>query len=355
MRLMLFWAIFIPWGERWSVDSHRVARRDDAVFSVATAGMVMQVFWVYIMAGLFKVGDAWWVEGSATQLSLELAQWSGERAHFALYYPELLKFLTFAVLAYEIVGPFLLFSPVWYQPLRTLSVAGFVGFHVGLAVFIEIGLFPYVGMVSAFCLMPALFWKLGPLRRLERALDRFWAAPREPGLPKSRPYKPSRLTTMALVLVVLHAGVWNAASWNKEWSPPPVAQVPAYLLRLDQYWALFAPEPPRSHYWFMAVATLSDGRTVDLLRGGGPVRWELPTTSEVYGNQRWKRLLVSCTYDFGASTRKPLVRYLFHYWSRRFPDIQSIQLLQLNRNTNLNFEDEPPFKRILVRMRRDEL
>ena len=158
LRQMLFWGVFLPWGEKWSLDANKFSPRENKVFSAATAGYCIQIFWVYIMAGLFKTGSAWWHEGSATQLSFGLAEWSGELAYYALYFPTLLKYATFSVLAFELIGPFLFFMPVATQHLRVFAVLGFVSFHLGLAVFLEIGFFPYIGMVAVSGLLPGLWW-----------------------------------------------------------------------------------------------------------------------------------------------------------------------------------------------------
>ena len=57
MRIMLFWAIFLPWGERWSWDAgSQTQARNDEVYSAATAGFVVQVFLVYWMAGVLRRG-----------------------------------------------------------------------------------------------------------------------------------------------------------------------------------------------------------------------------------------------------------------------------------------------------------
>jgi hypothetical protein len=357
MRQMLFWGIFLPWGEKWSLDARDVApRKDSQIFSAATAGYCMQVFWVYVLAGFFKTGEAWWHEGSATQLSLGLAEWSGELAYYGLYFPTALKWMTFSVLVFELVGPFLFFAPAALQHLRMLSALGFVGFHIGLAIFIEIGLFPYIGMVSAAGLLPALFWKYPPLRFLERALDRFWSP--KPGTtvcPHSkRPYRPGWMTNQILTVVILYVAAWNAGSWKQAWAPPAKIQVPGYFFGFDQYWGLFAPEPPRFHNWFVAVATLSDGRKIDLIRDGQPVLWDCPTSSVIYKNQRWKRMLVSMSNDFGSFTRRPYLNYLYREWSPLFGDIQEIELIRLVQATTLDYEDVPPQRDTVVKMRRDE-
>lgn len=355
MRNMFFWAVFLPWGDRWSYDARSVAKPGNhQVLSSATAGYCMQIFWVYIMAGMFKTGAAWWHEGSATLLTLELAEWTGELAYYGLYYPTLLKYLTFSVLVFELIGPFLFFAPFATQHLRIFSILGFFSFHLGLAIFIEIGIFPYVGMIAVCTLLPGLFWNLSPVKKLEKFLDKLWSfRGLEP--PRRRPYyRPGATTNTLLAVVILYVALWNAGSWKQAWAPAARAQVPGYLLGFDQYWGLFAPEPPRNHNWFLAVATLSDGRQIDLIRDGKPLHWDKPTSSTIYKNQRWKRMLVSMSNDFGRSTRKPFLRYLYRKWLPLHPDIQDIELIRMVQESRLDFEEVPPQKAPIERMSREE-
>jgi HTTM domain len=358
MRLTLLWAIFLPWGEMWSLDAKRTTpRQEPYVLSGATFGLVIQVFLVYWLAGIFKYGPAWWVEGSATHLSMALTEWNGEWAYYLLYFPTLMKGLTFSVLVYELIAPFLLFFPIWTQKIRTFVVLGFAGFHVGLAMFIEIGFFPYIGMVSVISLLPGWFWDNRLVQKATSQITRFWKGiPFSwPATARRRPLKLRPLTNWMLIGMTLYICYWNAGTWNPKWGPPPEVQIPGYVVHIDQYWGLFAPEPPRVHSWYLAVAERKSGQKVDLLRGGEPVDWDVPSSSGVYPNQRWKRYYVGQSADFGSFTREPFIRYLYRRWSTRFPDIVSIELLRLYQPTNLNFEDEPPGKVSLLKKYRHEI
>jgi len=352
MRNMLFWGIFLPWGDRWSYDARQVARSENnQILSSATAGYCLQIFWVYIMAGVFKTGAAWWQEGSATQLTLQLAEWTGELSFYGLYYPTLLKYLTFSVLVFELIGPFLFFAPFATQQLRLFSVLGFLSFHLGLALFIEIGIFPYVGMIAVSTLIPALFWNLALPRKLEKFLDKVWS---KPGSKQRRIYRPKKTTNWLLAIVIFYVALWNAGSWKQAYAPAARAQVPGYLLGFDQYWGLFAPEPPRYHNWFVAVATLADGRKIDLIRDGKPLVWDKPSSSVIYKTQRWKRMLVSMSNDFGKPTRKPFLRFLYRKWLPLRPDIQEIELIRMVQESRLDFEEVPPQRALVERMTREE-
>ena len=358
MRIMLFWAIFLPWGERWSLDAGpRKDCQTDEVCSAATVGFVVQVFLVYWMAGIFKTGAAWWSEGSAIHLTMALAEWNGDLAYYLLFYPNLMKSLTFVILAFELVGPFLLVSPLFWGPLRTFTVLGFIGFHVGLAIFIEIGLFPFVGIFTVAALIPGWAWESRWMAKLSARLDRFWqlATVRMPVSPQRSLRTLSSRLSLVLFCITFYVVYWTMGTWREDLGPSPELQVPGHLLRIDQYWGLFAPEPPRVHSWFVAEGVLADGRRIDLIRDGAPLDWSCPVSSSVYKNQRWKRFYVGEASEVGGFTREPHIRYLYRRWTPRFPGLVSIELFRMTQSSFLNHLDAEPSRISLLKVRRDEL
>lgn len=358
LRSMLFWAIFLPWGRCWSLDARRAD--SDQKFghcSTSTLAFLIQVFLVYWLAGVFKTGAAWWSEGTAIFYSVSLTEWNAYWAYYLLYFPKALQVLTFVTLFYELVMPLLLFFPWKQEQIRTFFVFLTVSFHFGLFVALEIGIFPFVGIATVIGLLPGWFWKTRAGKRVSRFMNSLFAKLR---LMVDREFEgPAfRSTPLVQTVVALLLGYivyWNVATGTDRITIAPRARVLGYLLNMDQYWGLFAPEPPRGQTWFVAAATLSGGGQVDLLRDGRPLVWGPPDSSKVYKSQRWKRFLVGWSSDNGIFTRKPFAHYLYRRWKVRYPDIQSVRFYRVYRLTNLNFEDEPPYKDHLLTMSRREL
>ncbi|KAF2077349.1 hypothetical protein CYY_001352 [Polysphondylium violaceum] len=70
----------------------------------------------------------------------------------------------------------------------------------------------------------------------------------------------------------------------------------AYLLRLDQGWNMFSPQPPKSHWWHVIHGQLDDGTQVELFKNEGLFNFEINTEVNFekpdpfypsYGNHRW--------------------------------------------------------------------
>lgn len=357
MRLVLFWAIFLPWGDRWSVDEYHAREPvapSNTVCSVATFALVQQVFTVYFLAGLFKTSDSWHRTGDAIYLALNMTEWNSRLGVVLLFFPNLLKALTLIIYWLEILGPFLLIVPVAIGPLRTLAVTLFFVFHAGLFLAMELGVFPFVGMATLLGLLPGWAWRNTPLGTVERSLDRLsragafiqLASRLRPGLARSA--GPALGTSLALLALTLFSGWWNLASFAKtRFALPPALQTLGHVVRVDQYWGLFAPSPPSRHGWLVIEGVLVDGSRVDLLRGQSEVRWRKPSSSGVYyADHRWKRFLLLCADPRNLLLRQNLANWLFREWVPKAPgsadDLSSVRIYWMSQKTLPKYEDSPP-------------
>lgn len=346
LRMMLFWSMFLPLGERWSMDAvRRPEDRAEGLLNLATLAFVSQVFLVYLFAGLYKTGPAWWTDLTAVQLTMMAHEWTGELAYYILYYPKLMSFLTASVLWLELVGPWLFFSPIANGPLRTLVVFGFFGFHLGLGLFMELGIFPAVGMVSVLGLLPAWFWERTPAARLALWLNRFCSrfGSDSPQGERNAP-RLSRPEQGILCCAFLAVLFWNLDRAYGERLISPTLRVLIRVPRLDQYWGLFAPNAPVIHSWFLAVGTRANGEQVDLLREGRPLDWSPPSSAAAYPNQRSKRLLVALASQKSNYVRGPLARYFYQEGVAQYPDLQKVEVYRLYRSSS--YADVPPKKQL---------
>lgn len=161
MRLGLFWAMFLPWGRYYSVDSAmRLPKKETQTqyFSGASVAYILQIAFIYWFAFLFKSGPEWTNQGTAIYYALSIGQFATPLGQFVLSLRPLLSTITFSVLALEGLGPFLFFFPVFTQWARLLGVLAFIGFHAGLAATMHLGPFPFVMIASLVGLLPAIWW-----------------------------------------------------------------------------------------------------------------------------------------------------------------------------------------------------
>jgi len=119
----------------------------------------MQVVFVYWFTVLYKTGPEWRADGTAVYYALNVDKMVTPIGQYLLQFPSLLKPLTHAVFWYEVIGPLLLFSPVFTGPIRTLTIVGFALLHLGIGSSMKIGIFPYIGTLSMLGFLPPWFWE----------------------------------------------------------------------------------------------------------------------------------------------------------------------------------------------------
>ena len=326
IRVVLFWAIFLPLGGRYSVDSastRSVKPRDPSVLSAATVVYLLQIVVVYWVTALRKSDPEWRTEGTALYYVLSLDHLTTPLGQYLLGFPALLKGLTYGVLGLEIVGPVLLFSPVLTTPIRSLTVLAFVLMHAGIGLTLRIGLFPWISALAMLPFLPSRFWDAVLRERVNADAGREIAPTVEPAATRSR------LLSFVVAALLVYVILWNVTNLPR---PPftlagPVRSV-AYVLGLDQTWAMFAPSPLKDDGWYVIPGRLRNGAVVDLFRNGGEVRWEKPlSVAGTYPNTRWRRymMILPGHLEYAPS----YARYLCRSWNRGHGNDQRLEELEI--------------------------
>lgn len=339
LHLLLFWSIFLPLGAVWSIDRVRASdassgRHTNApqlcmrFFSVGTVALFLQIALMYWITAINKSGEEWRWDGTALYYALSFDRGSTEFGSYLLNFPLLLTILTFATLALESLGPFALFSPVVNGPLRTATVAVFMGFHFGILATLSVGLFSLYAALCMVCFLPGWFWdslvpKLssGISRRVSALRRRTLSAPgtgrlgllsllshedlegsagsernvsvpasdsshardggsggappegaatsvafgsAEAGRPRQLALRSSLVTNLLALGLLVNVVTWNVATVSPLPLTAPVYQINS-LLGLSQSWFMFAPSPPKEDGWWVVPGRLEGGQEVDLL------------------------------------------------------------------------------------------
>ena len=281
LALLLLWCAFAPLGR----GGARPLR------SAGTAAIVIQVGAVHLCAGLFKLLESpAWRDGTALALALQdvsVSRWGAAlRAH-----PDLTRALTWAVLGLEILGPLILLSPIRSGPLRAASVLSLIALHLGVALCLQVGIFPFVSAVALLALTPAWLWD-----RLRVPAPR--EAPADPGGP-ARWQEALCATLLALVIWANVGGLWARAR-----PPAPIASALAWA-GLAQEWSMYVDLREPSG-WFRITGARLDGSEVRLLLEGAP-----PDDARRYQNLRWH------AYMGALARREGLRRLLAEHLCRR--------------------------------------
>lgn len=364
-RLMLFWGFFLPLGCRFSLDRRagRDTTPDGPVFSVASAAILLQIVMVYLGAGLPKDYETWVRQGTATILALRLDIFATRFGKALLDYPQLLKVTSAYTWYLEVLGPLLVLSPLFNAPLRLAAVAAFITLHLGLHLCMELGAFPYLMMSVWLIFLPPLFWSwLATLPQKSSHIARLssWIPERVRVTAGGRSESPHRaqgrrswieglvgqsVAACCLALVI----TWNVQTTGRHVNADfpqlldrdgPVVKGMT-IVRLTQYWNVFAPHPFRKDAWLMVVATLRDGSKVDLFRGGRPVEWTKPEhVGDIYENPRWRKYTNNLgNRRIGWRHYQPYAAMHARRWNEKNPESRHVKKIELIRMVEMTRPD----------------
>lgn len=330
LRIVLLCAVFLPLGARWSVDAWRHPEWEklpNKYFSLATVAYVTQVCVMYLTAGLLKSDASWRVTGDALYLALSVDQFATGFAQMLVQHPSLLRVLNFMALAIELCAPLLLLCPLFVGATRSVALVLLMGFHLGIASCLHLGLFMPISLTVLLALLPT------------EALDRVFR--RRPALAESTPadlpsgYRLAWPAKVFLGSVIFFIPFQNAMTVPGSGLAPsgPLLQTTLQYGRatgLMQNWTLFAPHPLKEDGWFIVEATRQDGSRLDLLSGASPPVYSKPVLpSAQFKNQRWRRHFQNLWQRYNPMHVPLYLRWAGREWNRKHPDQPPIRSLQL--------------------------
>ncbi|MEM6426933.1 MAG: HTTM domain-containing protein, partial [Cyanobacteria bacterium P01_D01_bin.128] len=163
LRAVMFWAMWLPLGARFSLDSAfnpRSLNLPQRVFSAATLALMVQQCSIYIFSALFKTSSPiWWPDGSAVYYSLSFDQYVTPIGRLFLNAPPVMTLFNHATLILEWLGPLLIFVPFRTSFFRTLAVVMFVGLHLGFGLTLNLGIFPFLSAFTWLAFIPTDTWQ----------------------------------------------------------------------------------------------------------------------------------------------------------------------------------------------------
>ncbi|MBX3227583.1 MAG: HTTM domain-containing protein [Labilithrix sp.] len=317
LRAMLFVAIWLPLGARFSLDARRRSGSADAspsqVSGAACFVAAAQLAIVYLVGVGHKSGPTW-RDGTAVYYALQLddyvtpaGRWLGARAAWSLA-------LTYGTLVIELAAPLLLFVPWRRDVLRIVAVAAAFALHAGMLVTMRLALFPWIMFACWALFLPPRFWDAcgvrgGPARGSAsedgrgRAHDRRWAP----------------VLGAALCAIV----GWNAGELAEPPSPSPALGAVLRPLGLVQRWSMFSPDPRRDDGFLVAMERRAEGASKRPL---------------LYDDLRWRMYLALVARDASGRLTAGLLAWL----CRRDPSAEELSLVFKGEYTMP--PGEPPYR-----------
>lgn len=164
LRAILFLSIFLPLNRCFSIDSalQKDKKQTDDYFSTWVLAFYLQVFVIYFVSYILKNHPIWRTELTAVFYSNRLDIFATPLAIWLRGYPSIEKMITGYSIMLEWLGPLLLvgtflFRKYWWI-VRTILVFLFIGFHFGIFLTMNIGLFTFICMTMWTIFLPGPFW-----------------------------------------------------------------------------------------------------------------------------------------------------------------------------------------------------
>ena len=333
MRNMLFFMAFTPLGARWSIDAwlKKEPILPKRAIGATTIILYGQLFLVYMVTGTMKASHAHWLSGEAVYHALSADHFVTEIGTWLYPHWNVLRGLTWLTLIVEIIGPLLLVlgpARAWFRGGLALV---FVGFHIGIAATLHVGIFSAISASCWLFTLPTAWLDAveGRLRKL--AHPTVWRLHPSPA--------PLRwIATLAFSYILVSTVVEDRAAKTSMLYRRTVW--PGNALGLKRRWALFVT--PRGHTgWIVVEGRLADRRVVDFVRDRAPVSWEQPAHFyRVFRNQRWRKMLMR----FRSSRHHAHTERYLQYLCRTNDDVLHTSFVLMSRKLGKRY-DHGPVKR----------
>ncbi len=361
-HMLLFWSLFLPLGASGSVDRMRL--QDDSKqppvkwMGAGTAGYLLQIAFVYWFTAAHKLAPnafpIWWEKGLAVYYALDIEQFTTPVGQFLVQFPFLTKILNYAVILFEIFGPFLLMFPIATAWVRLTGVFAIILLHMSFGISMVLGTFPWVCTVAVVALLPSLFWdkimaasffrQIGS--GLRAAAMNIYFALTSIGVISGRKIlvypndyfvlRPKPGVHLFAAFCLIYILLWNIGNIFPKYAMPRQYHVFGILLSLDQKWDMFSP-PLRDDGWYVIPGNLRNGREVDLFRGGADLSWDKPKlVSSMYHTARWRKYMMNLWLASNREHRLYYGKYLCRDWNTRHTGgelLESFEILFIREMT----------------------
>ncbi len=319
MRILFVWALFLPY------DDATLHGEGSRLFTIATAGLVLQATLVYLVNATHKLDSAAWLGGDAVGTVLATEQYTyllGGAVGEALAGTGLLTAANYGWVLLLVCSPLLVLST---GRLRTALVTLFALFHVGMLVTLAVGHFPLVSLASLVVLYPPGAWDWAG-RQAARVRTRLGGdalglagLSRLPslqlGLGSLPTGVPDQIKSIAHVLVftgvpaMLVIFSLLSAAGAVGFQTPEQTDNAVETADFGQNWQMFAPDPPDRTWWIATPATRPDGSSVDGFHDR-PFAADSPKQANHMASFRWRKYFQTLRFADDGPRQTEYARYL---------------------------------------------
>lgn len=353
-RLLLFWGMFLPLGDQWSIDNVRKKESPTSVFSIATVGYILQISFIYVFASILKNHPRWISDFTATYYALSLDLFRTSIWDITYQYPELMKDMTLFSYYIETIWIWLLLIP-WKNYLwRVLAICLFILFHLWLGLHLRLYSFPYIMVFAWLALLPHKSWEWV----LQKLISWYQLTTHS-----IKTQKLPFLISIFLILCLAYIFSWNLRTtdfdkYGKRF-PGEMNHI-WFFLRVDQYWNMFAPYPLVDDGWTVIEWVTARWTSVDLLHHDQKLSFDRPVASsdwkQYYDHERRRKYYTNMWLKSNSKRRQYWAAYHCHLWNSTHADdkITSINRYYMLERTLDDYKTAPLEKVLLYEWKCEE-
>lgn len=341
LRLVLFWALFLPWGNFYSLDSKRQPKNSKNYFSIATLGYMVLIVSVYVFSAVYKTSPEWRTQGTAIYYALSLDQLRVGAGDWLYQFPGLMKALTFIVYYYfEIIAPLLILVPSKYQRTRAVGAISIILLHAGIASTLYVGLFFVIGVTSTLGLFTS-----GMMDKIEKYIFK---------LKQEIPNSSFKFNTgkyflvirnTFLMVVFLFSFLSNLGNIpNFKYAPADETAGFSNFFKLEQFWGMFSPHIYKTDGWYIYRGLKADDSVVDIYNNKLGLDYSKPKDiDKMYPTDRWRKFAENYQKNDFNFMRPYYCKYLIREWNKKHPDnkIEGLNILFLMEESLPDYKTKP--------------
>ncbi len=345
LRILLFWAIFLPWGERYSLQ--KTSYYKNTYFSFANVGYLLLVASVYFFSALLKNSSEWYGDFTAIYYALSLEQMRLPIGTFIYQFPLLLKVLTAIVICTEFLAPIALVIPFFSKKIRLIGIIAIVLLQLGIGSTMYVGLFFIIGIVSLIGFLPS---SLIDWFEKKQYKNKVFFVPQ-------KKYKNNVITLFNgikngfIVITILYCLILNVG--NVKWFPyslnPSLIKYGS-VFRLEQNWGMFSPTVLKDDGWYVYCGYTKNGNYIDIKHDLEFVSYAKPKNIvEEYESDRWRKYGENYTFNTNNHIRPLYCKYLIKKWNNEHPNKQLVDLsIFYMKETSLPNYKTKPIEKVVV-------
>lgn len=342
LRILLFWALFLPWGERYSVQ--KTSHYSNHYFSWANIGYLLLPCSIFFFSALLKTSPEWRTEGTAIYYALSLDQIRLPLGTFIYQFPTLLKIFTITVFYIELLAPILIVLPFVPNKVRLFGIICYLCVFIGIASSLYVGLFYIIGIVSLIGLLPSSV--------IDRFEKRFYKNHTEYisilSEDDNTSFAYQILTTLKNTFVLTIAFfclMMNLGSVKKfPYALDPTVVAYGKVLRLEQNWGMFSPYILKDDGWFVYSGLNSQLKYIDIKHEVDSVSFKKPKYGVTeFESDRWRKFQENYTFNNNNYMRPFYCKYLINKWNNEHSDnhISDLTIFFMKETSLPNYQTMP--------------